>query len=59
MASARDNYRYSKPHIEMSSGVEISLVTLRTCLVCPASAILYRFASMQKGEIADDCRIGK
>lgn len=37
------NQRYSKPHIEMSLGVRISLLALRIYLLLLVSLILYKF----------------
>jgi hypothetical protein len=37
------NHRYSKPHIEMSSGVKISLMALRIYLFVLVGLILYKF----------------
>ena len=37
------NHRYSKPHIEMSRGVRISLMALRIYLVVLVGLILYKF----------------
>jgi hypothetical protein len=37
------NERYSKPHIEMSSGVRISLMALRIYLLLLVSLIVYKF----------------
>lgn len=37
------NHRYSKPHIEMSLGVKISLMVLRIYLLLLVSLILYKF----------------
>jgi hypothetical protein len=40
------NHRYSKPHIEMSRGVKISLMALRIYLFVLVGLILYKFVSM-------------
>jgi hypothetical protein len=40
------NYRYSKPHIEMSRGVKISLMALRIYLFVLVGLILYKFILM-------------
>jgi hypothetical protein len=40
------NHRYSKPHIEMSRAVKISLLSLRIYLFVLVSLILYKFVSM-------------
>ncbi|MBY0578372.1 MAG: hypothetical protein K2P57_04930 [Burkholderiales bacterium] len=40
------NQRYSKPHIEMSLGVKISLMALRIYLLLLVSLILYKFVLM-------------
>lgn len=37
------NQRYSKPHIEMSRGVKISLMALRVYLLLLVSLIVYKF----------------
>ncbi len=37
------NQRYSKPHIEMSLGVKISLMALRIYLLFLVSLIVYKF----------------
>ncbi len=37
------NHRYSKPHIEMSRGVKISLMILRIYLLLLVSLIVYKF----------------
>lgn len=37
------NHRYSKPHIEMSRGVKISLMALRIYLFVLVGLILYKF----------------
>ena len=37
------NLRYSKPHIEMSRGVRISLMALRLYLLLLVSLIVYKF----------------
>jgi hypothetical protein len=37
------NHRYSKPHIEMSRGVKISLMALRIYLLLLVSLIVYKF----------------
>ena len=37
------NQRYSKPHIEMSRGVKISLMVLRVYLLLLVSLIVYKF----------------
>jgi hypothetical protein len=37
------NHRYSKPHIEMSRGVRISLMVLRIYLLLLVSLIVYKF----------------
>ena len=37
------NQRYSKPHIEMSRGVKISLMALRIYLLVLVSLIVYKF----------------
>lgn len=37
------NHRYSKPHIEMSRGVKISLMVLRIYLLLLVSLIVYKF----------------
>lgn len=40
------NQRYSKPHIEMSLGVKISLMALRIYLFVLVGLILYKFILM-------------
>ncbi|VVC84463.1 hypothetical protein [Sideroxydans sp. CL21] len=40
------NHRYSKPHIEMSLGVKISLMALRIYLFVLVGLILYKFILM-------------
>lgn len=40
------NHRYSKPHIEMSRGVKISLMALRIYLFVLVGLILYKFILM-------------
>lgn len=40
------NHRYSKPHIEMSLGVKISLLALRIYLFVLVGLILYKFILM-------------
>ena len=40
------NHRYSKPHIEMSRGVKISLMALRIYLFVLVALILYKFVLM-------------
>lgn len=40
------NYRYSKPHIEMSRAVKISLMALRIYLFVLVGLILYKFVLM-------------
>lgn len=40
------NQRYSKPHIEMSRGVKISLMALRIYLFVLVGLILYKFVLM-------------
>jgi hypothetical protein len=40
------NHRYSKPHIEMSRGVKISLMALRIYLFVLVGLILYKFVLM-------------
>ncbi len=42
------NHRYSKPHIEMSPGVKISLMALRIYLFVLVGLILYKFVLMLK-----------
>jgi len=37
------NHRYSKPHIEMSRGVRISLMALRVYLLLLVGLIVYKF----------------
>lgn len=37
------NHRYSKPHIEMSRSVRISLMALRIYLLVLVSLIVYKF----------------
>lgn len=37
------NHRYSRPHIEMSRGVKISLMALRIYLFVLVGLILYKF----------------
>ena len=37
------NQRYSKPHIEMSRGVKISLMALRIYLFLLVGLIIYKF----------------
>ena len=37
------NQRYSKPHIEMSRGVKISLIALRVYLLFLVSLMVYKF----------------
>ena len=37
------NHRYSKPHIEISRGVKISLMALRIYLLLLVSLIVYKF----------------
>ena len=37
------NQRYSKPHIEMSRGVRISLMALRVYLFLLVALIVYKF----------------
>jgi hypothetical protein len=37
------NHRYSKPHIEMSRGVRLSLLALRVYLLLLVSLIVYKF----------------
>lgn len=37
------NHRYSKPHIEMSRGVKVSLMILRIYLLLLVSLIVYKF----------------
>jgi len=37
------NQRYSKPHIEMSRGVRISLMALRVYLLLLVGLIVYKF----------------
>lgn len=40
------NHRYSKPHIEMSRAVKISLMALRIYLFVLVGLILYKFVLM-------------
>ena len=40
------NHRYSKPHIEMSRGIKISLMALRIYLFVLVGLILYKFVLM-------------
>ncbi len=40
------NHRYSKPHIEMSPAVKISLLALRIYLFVLVGLILYKFVLM-------------
>jgi hypothetical protein len=40
------NHRYSKPHIEMSRGVKISLMALRIYLFVLVGLIFYKFVLM-------------
>jgi hypothetical protein len=40
------NHRYSKPHIEMSRAVKISLLSLRIYLFVLVGLILYKFVLM-------------
>lgn len=42
------NHRYSKPHIEMSPGVKMSLMALRIYLFVLVGLILYKFVLMLK-----------
>ncbi|MDD5385263.1 MAG: hypothetical protein PHG89_10345 [Gallionella sp.] len=42
------NHRYSKPHIEMSRAVKMSLLFLRVYLLVLVSLILYKFILMLK-----------
>ena len=37
------NHRYSKPHIEMSRGVRLSLMALRVYLLLLVGLIVYKF----------------
>ncbi|HXL82716.1 MAG TPA: hypothetical protein VN989_01160 [Casimicrobiaceae bacterium] len=37
------NQRYSKPHIEMSAGVRVSLLVLRVYLLFLVSLMVYKF----------------
>ena len=37
------NHRYSKPHIEMSRGVKLSLMALRIYLLLLVALIVYKF----------------
>jgi hypothetical protein len=37
------NQRYSKPHIEMSRGVRLSLIALRVYLLVLVALIVYKF----------------
>jgi hypothetical protein len=40
------NHRYSKPHIEMSRAVKISLLSLRIYLFVLVGLIVYKFVLM-------------
>ncbi len=40
------NQRYSKPHIEMSRGVRISLLALRIYLLLLVTLIVYKFVTI-------------
>ena len=40
------NQRYSKPHIEMSAGVRISLIALRVYLLFLVSLMVYKFITL-------------
>jgi hypothetical protein len=42
------NERYSKPHIEMSLGVKISLIALRIYLLLLVSLMVYKFITLLK-----------
>jgi len=42
------NERYSKPHIEMSLGVRISLIALRIYLLLLVSLMVYKFITLLK-----------
>lgn len=40
------NQRYSKPHIEMSRGVKMSLIALRIYLLFLVSLMVYKFITL-------------
>ncbi|MDD5180985.1 MAG: hypothetical protein PHT15_06965 [Gallionellaceae bacterium] len=40
------NQRYSKPHIEMSPGVKIALLSLRVYLLFLVSLMVYKFITL-------------
>lgn len=40
------NRRYSKPHIEMSAGVRISLIALRIYLLFLVGLMIYKFITL-------------
>jgi hypothetical protein len=40
------NQRYSEPHIEMSLGVRIALIALRTYLLFLVSLMIYKFITL-------------
>ena len=40
------NQRYSKPHIEMSPGVKITLLSLRVYLLFLVSLMVYKFITL-------------
>jgi hypothetical protein len=40
------NQRYSKPHIEMSRGVKIALLSLRVYLLLLVSLMAYKFITL-------------
>jgi hypothetical protein len=40
------NHRYSKPHIEMSRGVKLSLLALRIYLLFLVALIVYKFVQL-------------
>lgn len=40
------NQRYSQPHIEMSTGVRISLIALRVYLLFLVGLMIYKFVTL-------------
>ncbi|UOB04023.1 hypothetical protein [[Acidovorax] ebreus] len=40
------NQRYSQPHIEMSTGVRISLIALRIYLLFLVGLMIYKFVTL-------------
>lgn len=40
------NQRYSKPHIEMSAGVRVSLMALRVYLLFLVGLMVYKFITL-------------